>query len=142
MSIQRLIQSRSQLIGYSTLFSAFLWGAPLVQAQEISTRYRYPEPIVDGFVTQCSQEPSDLPAPVKKRLCGCLVTEFQDKYTFESFEAIGKQVQAGQPMPGEMAAMITQCVEKVMLRQALRFPETQFSKTTPETMPEIPIVAL
>ena len=138
MSIQLSIQSQLQLVSYSTLFSAFLWGAPLVQAQEISTQYQYPESIVDGFVTQCSQEPSDLPAPVKKRLCGCLVTEFQNKYTFESFQAIGKQVQAGQPMPGEMAAVITQCVEKVMLKQALRFPETQL----PETMPETTIVAL
>ena len=106
------------------LFSAFLWGAPWVQAQEISTRYRYPEPIVEGFTTQCRQEPSDLPSPVKERLCGCLVTEFQNQYPFETFQAIGKQVQAGQPMPGEMAAVITQCVEKVMLKQALQFSET------------------
>lgn len=124
MSIQSSIQSRSQLIGYSTIFSALLWGAPLVQAQEVSTRYRYPEPIVEGFITQCSQEPSDLPAPVKKRLCGCLVTEFQNQYTFETFQAIGKQIQAGQPMPTKMADVITQCVEKVMLKQALQFPET------------------
>ena len=127
MSIQRSIQSRSQLIGYFTLFLAFLWGAPLVQAQEIGIRYQYPESIVDGFMTQCSQEPSDLPAPVKKQLCGCLVTEFQNKYSFESFQAIGKQVQAGQPMPGEMAAVITQCVETVILKQALRSPETPVS---------------
>ncbi len=142
MSIQLSIQSQLQLVGYSTLFSAFLWGAPLVQAQEIRTRYQYPEPTVDGFVTQCSQEPSDLPASVKKQLCGCLVTEFQNKYTFESFQAIGKQVQAGQPMPGEMAAVITQCVERVMLKQALRFPETQLPETMPETTPETTIVAL
>ena len=129
-SIQSSIRSQSQLIGYSTLFSALLWGAPLVQAQEISTRYRYPEPIVEGFVAQCSQEPSDLPVPVKKRLCGCLVTEFQNQYSFETFQAIGKQVQAGQPMPREMAAVITQCVEKVMLKQALGFPEARFPETT------------
>ena len=110
-------------MGCLMLFPAFFWGAPLVQAQEISTRYRYPEPIVEGFVTQCSQEPSDLPPSVKKRLCGCLVTEFQNQYTFESFQSIGKQVQAGQPMPTEMAAVITQCVEKVMLKQAFRSPE-------------------
>ena len=124
MSIQPSIQSRSQFIGYLALFSAFLWGAPLVQAQEVSTRYRYPEPIVEGFVTQCSQEPSDLPPLVKKRLCGCLVTVFQNQYTFETFQSIGKQVQAGQPMPTEMATVITQCVEKVMLKQAFRSLET------------------
>ena len=130
MSIQSLIQFQSQLIAYSTLFSALLWGAPLVQAQEISTRYQYPEPIVEGFITQCSQEPSDLPAPVKKRLCGCLVTEFQNQYTFETFQAIGQQVQAGQSMPRKMAAVITQCVENVLLKQALRFPETRLAETT------------
>gem|GEM_PF-1753931 len=53
----------------------------------------------------------------------CLVTKFQNQYTFETFQAIGKQVQAGQPMPREMAAVITQCVEKVMLKQALQFPK-------------------
>ena len=124
MPIQSSVQSRSQFIGHLTILSAFLWGAPLVQAQEVSTRYRYPEPIVEGFVTQCSQEPSDLPSSVKKRLCGCLVAEFQNQYTFETFQWIGKQVQAGQPMPTEMAATITQCVEKVMLKQALRSLET------------------
>ena len=124
MSTQSSIQSRSQSICHLALFSAFLWGAPLVQAQDVSTRYQYPEPIVEGFVTQCNQEPSDLPLSVKKRLCGCLVTEFQNQYTFETFQSIGKQVQAGQPMPKEMAAVITQCVEKVMLKQALRSSET------------------
>ena len=131
-------------MSYLALFSASLWGSPLVHAQEVSTRYHYPEPIVEGFVTQCSQEPSDLPPSVKKRLCGCLVTEFQNQYSFETFQSIGKQVQAGQPMPKEMASVISQCVEKVMLKQALRFPETQVSETPfPKTLfPETPIAAL
>ncbi len=83
-------------------------------------RYPYPEPIVEEFVSSCSQEASELPPGMKQRLCVCLVTEYQNQYSFETFQAIGKQVQAGQPMPPSMAASITHCVEQVMLKQAMR----------------------
>jgi hypothetical protein len=105
----------------SALFTVALSVPCSVQAQTYAQtysdiRYPYPEPIVDGFVSECSQEASELPAPMKHRLCLCLVHEFQNQYNFATFQAIGKQVQAGQSMPKEMAALITKCVEQVMLK--------------------------
>jgi hypothetical protein len=89
-----------------------------VQAQTLeTTRYRYPEPIVNTFVKTCTEEASELPPVVKGRLCVCLVTEYQNQYSFQAFQAIGRLVQRGQPMPKEMAQVITHCVERVMLKQ-------------------------
>jgi hypothetical protein len=123
-----LINRRSCFLRYSTFSALFAVALSIpcsVQAQTYAQtyvqtysdiRYPYPEPIVDGFVSECSQEASELPAPMKHRLCLCLVNEFQTQYNFATFQAIGKQVQVGQSMPQEMAALITKCVEQVMLK--------------------------
>jgi hypothetical protein len=89
-----------------------------VQAQiPEPTRYQYPEPIVTSFIKTCTEEASELPPAVKSRLCVCLVTEYQNQYSFQAFQAIGRLVQLGQPMPKEMTQVITHCVERAMLKQ-------------------------
>jgi hypothetical protein len=79
-----------------------------------STRYAYPEEEVSGFVRTCSSEPSQLPPEIKRQLCTCLVTEFQNQYSYGEFEAIGKRVQAGEAPPKALSETVDRCVEKVL----------------------------
>ncbi len=122
MSIQvRSISSRFPLLlslQFPLLFPVLFGLTTSVQAQTLeNTRYQYPEPIVTSFIKTCTEEASELPSAVKGRLCVCLVTEYQNQYSFQAFQAIGRLVQLGQPMPKEMAQVITHCVEKAMLKQ-------------------------
>ncbi len=126
-SIQtKSIQVRSGLLGlplsiplqFSLLFPVLFGFTNSVQAQTLeTTRYQYPEPIVNAFVKTCTEEASELPPAVKSRLCVCLVTEYQNQYSFQAFQSIGRLVQLGQPMPKEMTQVITHCVERAMLNQ-------------------------
>jgi hypothetical protein len=103
---------------FSPLFLVLFGLTTSVQAQSLeTTRYQYPEPIVTSFVKTCTEEASELPTAVKSRLCVCLVTEYQNQYSFQAFQSIGRLVQLGKPMPKEMTQVITHCVERAMLKQ-------------------------
>jgi hypothetical protein len=80
-------------------------------------RYAYPEAVVSGFIETCGSEPSQLPPEIKRQLCTCLVSEFQNQYSYAEFEAIGKQVQSGQIPPPALGETVDRCVVKVLKLQ-------------------------
>ncbi len=82
-----------------------------------AARYPYPEAVVSGFISTCSSEPSQIPPETKRQLCTCLVSEFQNQYSYGEFEAIGKSVQSGQVPPTALDETVDRCVEKVLKLQ-------------------------
>jgi hypothetical protein len=86
-------------------------------ASATMSRYPYPEAVVSGFIETCRSEPSQLPPEIKRQLCTCLVSEFQNQYSYAEFEAIGKRVQSGQLPPPILGETVDRCVEKVLKLQ-------------------------
>jgi hypothetical protein len=82
-----------------------------------AARYPYPEAVVSGFMSTCSHEPSQLPPEIKRQLCTCLVSEFQNQYSYDEFEAIGKKIQVGELPPTALGETVDRCVEKVLKLQ-------------------------
>jgi hypothetical protein len=99
------------------LFGTFIGGISigstlLVQAQP--SKNVYPPEVVNGFITQCTAQASNIDPALMRSLCSCTMDEFQNRYSFEEFRKIGMGMEKGQAMPQEFSDIMNFCASKII----------------------------
>ncbi len=82
--------------------------------QPPAVKYPYPAQIVSAMTEQCATSASKLPKALATKLCGCMMTGFQNRYSINEFKEIGLGLTKGKPMPKSMEEVITACTQEAL----------------------------
>jgi hypothetical protein len=82
--------------------------------QTPEVKYPYPAEIVSAMTEQCATSASKLPKALATKLCGCMMTGFQNRYSINEFKEIGLGLTKGKPMPKSMEEVITDCTQEAL----------------------------
>jgi hypothetical protein len=84
------------------------------EPSQTDVKYPYPAEIVSAMTEECATSASKLPKALATKLCGCMMTGFQNRYSINEFKEIGLGLTQGKPMPKSMEEVITTCTQEAL----------------------------
>ncbi len=97
----------------TSLIVTALFTTSIIAPKSVWAQNDYPEEIKTSFVDNCTQSGLSQGATIEQiePICTCLINGIETEYTYQEFQAIEKQLQAGEQPPTKLVEIMSNCVQ-------------------------------